>query len=124
MRGVKHPDMPQDQANDKSVGEQRAELAPYRQIFANSTDAIAILDPHGVYLEHNGAHHRRLGHSMAELRGRTPAVHMGEDLFEKVQATVELDGVYRGEVIVRTRDEQLKPIDLSAFTVRNEAGEA
>src|SRR5688572_5032025 len=107
-----------------SVVEQRAELAPYLHIFANSGDAIAILDPRGTYLEQNEAHRQLLGDSVEDLRGRTPAMHLGEDLFVKVHATLEREGTYRGEVIVRTREEQLKPTDLSCFTVRNEAGEA
>ena len=126
MRGALHPDMQQHEAKAQDMSAAGADdaLAAYRQIFSNSSDAIAILDPRGVYLEVNEAHGRLLGHGIDELRGRTPAAHVGQDLFQRIQAVLEKEGVYRGEVIGRTRDEQLKPIDLSCFTVRNAAGAA
>jgi len=61
-------------------------LALYRAIVANSTEAIAIVDPSGVYLEQNAAHYTLLGYADDELRGRTPALHMGEQVFGEVAA--------------------------------------
>src|SRR6478735_6491908 len=33
----------------------------YREIFAHSKEAIAIIDPNGYYLQQNGAHYTMLG---------------------------------------------------------------
>src|ERR1051326_8691766 len=59
-------------------------LALYRAIFANSTEAIAIVDANGFYLEQNAAHAALLGYSDDELRGKTPAIHLGDDQFAAI----------------------------------------
>ena len=43
-------------------------LALYRAIFLNSTEAIAIIDRAGRYLEQNPAHQALLGYTEHELR--------------------------------------------------------
>jgi len=46
----------------------------YREIFAHSKEAIAIIDPNGYYLQQNGAHFTLLGYADDDLKGETPAV--------------------------------------------------
>ena len=41
----------------------------YREIFSHSREAIAIIDPNGVYLQQNGAHFTLLGYSDDDLEG-------------------------------------------------------
>ena len=50
----------------------------YREIFAHSKEAIAIIDPEGFYLQQNGAHFTLLGYADDDLDGKTPAVCLGE----------------------------------------------
>src|SRR5690349_19048676 len=57
-------------------------LALYRAIFVNAPEAIAIVDTNGRYLEQNAAHLELVGYSDDELRGQTPAVHLGEAEFK------------------------------------------
>ena len=47
-------------------------MAPYRAIFANATEGIAIIDKELRYIEQNLAHRVILGYTNEELIGRTP----------------------------------------------------
>ncbi len=98
-------------------------LVLYREIFANSSDAIAIIDPQGHYLEQNAAHRALLGYSDAELHGKTPASHLGDETFARIVGELAGKGSYRGEVTSRTKSGSMLEIDLSAFAVRNDAGD-
>jgi PAS domain S-box-containing protein len=98
-------------------------LALYRSIFANSADAITIIDAHGRYLEQNPAHESLMGWSFEELRGATPAIHMGESAFAQVSATLAEHGSFRGSIRSRAKDGRLLDIELSAFAVLDVSGE-
>src|SRR5262249_9657264 len=87
-------------------------------IFHHSNDAIAIIDASGAYSAQNPAHEALLGYSLKELKGITPAIHMGES-FGRVVEIVAREGTYRGEVVSRTRTGKLVHIELSAFSVRD-----
>ncbi|HJR41979.1 MAG TPA: ATP-binding protein [Gemmatimonadaceae bacterium] len=104
-----------------STGTEQA-LALYRAIFVNSTEAIAIIDPAGHYLEQNDAHRALLGWSIAELRNQTPAIHMGEEQFATVADALARNGVYRGELRSRTRSGTFVDLELSAFAVTDNTG--
>ena len=98
-------------------------LALYRAIFVKSTEPIAIIDPKGYYLEQNAAHERLVGYSDDELRGRTPAIHLGDDQFAAIAAELEATGVSRRECQSRTKDGRQLIIELSAFSVNGSQGE-
>jgi PAS domain S-box-containing protein len=97
-------------------------LALYRAIFVKSTEPIAIIDPGGHYIEQNDAHRRLLGYSDEELRGRTPAIHLGEAGFASIAMELTTTGVSRRECISRTRDGRDLNVELSSFAVRDAAG--
>lgn len=97
-------------------------LILYREIFANSIDAIAIVDLHGRYLEQNAEHGGLLGFSDEDLHGKTPAVHLGEEGFKGIVRELGRRGSYRGEVTSRTKSGALIDVEVSAFAVLNEAG--
>ncbi|HET8782112.1 MAG TPA: ATP-binding protein [Pyrinomonadaceae bacterium] len=95
----------------------------YREIFAHSREAIAIVDPNGLYLQQNGAHFTLLGYSDDDLDGQTPALDLGEETFAEVTRQLDETGEYSGEVVCRTkRDEELN-IELTVFVMRNGLGE-
>ena len=94
----------------------------YREIFVHSNEPIAIIDPQGHYLEQNAAHRELLGYSDEELRGNTPAVHMGEDVFSQIAQALASEGEYRGEILSRRKDGEVRHIELSAFATRDEDG--
>jgi len=98
-------------------------LVLYREIFAHSNEAIAIIGTDGCYLEQNAAHRELLGYADAELAGKTPALHLGEARFREVAATLGQGGTYRNELTSRTRSGSSRDIELSAFTVRDDLGE-
>lgn len=95
----------------------------YREIFIHSREPIAIISVGGQYIEQNGAHRELLGYSDAELRGKTPAIHLGEEVFERIGRQLAVKGEYRGEVTSRTKNGELRQIELSAFAMRNSRGE-
>lgn len=95
----------------------------YQAIFRHSREPVAIIDPQGFYLEQNAAHAQLLGYTDAELRDQTPAIHLGEKVFNEVARALAQDGEYRGEVVSKTKSGETRHIELSAFAMRNESGE-
>ena len=99
------------------------ELSLYREIFDRSMDAIAIIDPAGFYLQQNDAHEAMCGYSIDELRGRTPAIHMGDAVFADVFHELQRNGRYEGEIVSRARDGRTSVLELRAFATRDVTGE-
>src|SRR5215210_1080398 len=75
----------------------------YREIFAHSKEAIAIMDPDGFYLQQNGAHFTLLGYADDDLEGKTPAIYLGEHTFREILKQLAESGDYSGETICRTK---------------------
>jgi PAS domain S-box-containing protein len=96
--------------------------ALYHQVFQASTDGIAIIDPQGKYIEQNNAHQRLTGFEDAQLVGQTPAIHLGEDTFQRIADDLARTGRFRGEVKSRTASGAVRDIELSAFTVHDDQG--
>src|SRR4026208_980718 len=69
----------------------------YREIFAHSKEAIAIIDPEGFYLQQNGAHFTLLGYADDDLEGNTPAIYLGEHTFKAIFKLLVATGDYAGE---------------------------
>jgi PAS domain S-box-containing protein len=95
----------------------------YREIFAHSKEAIAIIDPDGYYLQQNGAHFTLLGYADDDLEGKTPAIYLGEDVFQHILRELVRTGDYSGETICRTKSGEERMIELSVFTMRSGLGE-
>jgi PAS domain S-box-containing protein len=95
----------------------------YREIFAHSKEAIAIIDPDGYYLQQNGAHFTLLGYANDDLEGKTPAIYLGEETFQTILAELVRKGEYSGETTCRTRSGEERLIELSVFTMRSGLGE-
>ena len=98
-------------------------IAPYRAIFANATDGIAIIDRDAKYIEQNLAHRAILGYSDEELLGRTPAIHAGEEKFAEIAKELIGTGRCRTEMRSRRKDGQWVDIALSAFGIYDDSGE-
>lgn len=97
-------------------------LALYREIFANSSEAIAILDADGAYLEQNAAHRKLVGYEDEELRGKTPAIHLGQEGFRDLVRVLAEEGIYRKDIRSVTKNGEPVDLELSAFTVMDESG--
>jgi PAS domain S-box-containing protein len=98
-------------------------LALYRAIFVNAPEAIAIVDTNGRYLEQNAAHLELIGYSDEELRGQTPAVHLGDTEFQTIVAELVRTGTCHRECVSRSKAGREMTIELSAFAVREADGE-
>ena len=99
-------------------------LALYRAVFLNSTEPVAIIDSVGRYLEQNAAHETLLGYSAEELRGQTPAIHLGDETFRTIALELQRFGQSRNEVVSRSKDGQQRVLELSSFAVRDRSGRA
>jgi len=97
--------------------------ALYREIFAHSKEAIAIIDPEGFYLQQNGAHFTLLGYADDDLEGETPALYLGDKTFSAILKQLVASGEYAGEHIGRTRSGEERSLDVSVFTMRSGLGE-
>jgi PAS domain S-box-containing protein len=97
-------------------------LALYRAVFLNSTEPVAIIDSAGRYLEQNVAHELLLGYTADELRGRTPAIHLGDETFASIALELQQNGESRREVLSRGKDGRTRVIELSSFAVRDRLG--
>jgi PAS domain S-box-containing protein len=95
----------------------------YREIFAHSKEAIAIIDPSGYYLQQNGAHFTLLGYADEDLKGKTPAIYLGEKVFQNILDALIRVGHYGGETICRTKNGEDRTIEVSIFTMRSGLGE-
>jgi two-component system, cell cycle sensor histidine kinase and response regulator CckA len=100
-------------------------LELYRQIFANTNDAISVLDVDGRVIEQNAAHKVLLGISDEELLGKTPAVYLegGKEEFAREMDDLLQKGSYRGESRCQTKSGAWVDIELSAAIIRNDQGE-
>jgi PAS domain S-box-containing protein len=96
---------------------------PYQEIVARSPDAIAILDSAGRHLEQNHAHAVLLGFLDRELLGQTPLLHMEPDPFSRIAGVLQRAGVYRGEILSRTKGAQILSVELTAFALTPSTGE-
>jgi len=97
--------------------------ALYREIFAHSKEAIAIIDPNGFYLQQNGAHFTLLGYADTDLEGETPAIYLGRQTFSEILKQLVARGEYAGEHVCRSKNGEERTIDLSVFTMRSGLGE-
>jgi PAS domain S-box-containing protein len=97
-------------------------LALYREIFAHSSEAVAILDATGEYVEQNAAHRSLLGYENEELTGQTPALHLGQEGFRDVLRVLAEDGIYRKDVVSISKAGEPLDVELSAFAVMDESG--
>lgn len=106
--------------DEQFLAEERMRL--YKKIVENSNEGIAIIDLQGHYLEQNPAHRILVGFTDEELRGQTPAIHLGEEAFNKIASELTEKKLSVGEWTSNTKHGQV-PIGLSAFSVANEDNE-
>ncbi|WP_051524399.1 EAL domain-containing protein [Sulfurihydrogenibium subterraneum] len=105
----------------KTYLEKRYELI--YSIFLNISDAVAILDKNGYYLEQNKAHENLIGYSIEELIGKTPSIHLKKEDLEKIFQEVKSKGSYLGEIRIKTKSGEYKDVELFAFALYDENGE-
>jgi PAS domain S-box-containing protein len=104
----------------KKLDDKVRELQLYRKIFDSAYDAIAVLDPDGRYILQNPAHRQLTGYSDEELIDKTPAIHIGEEVFSSILQTLSEKGQYKGDLIGYTRAKQAIYIFLSVFPLRDD----
>jgi two-component system, NtrC family, sensor kinase len=99
------------------------QLSLYQAIITASDDAVAIFDCEGNFLENNPAHEKLLGYSLDELRDAAKPTWCSPQDTERIAASLQASGAFRGEVDARTKDSRTLHIDLSIFAVMADADE-
>ncbi len=114
-------------ATERVGDRERARL--FERSFLHSTDAMEVTDPRGFLVDVNPAFERIYGYRREEVLGRTPGmVSAGKtslETYQRMWAAI-LDpavGNWQGEVINRARDGTERPVLLSIYAVRNDAGQ-
>src|ERR1051325_5321524 len=95
----------------------------YREIFAHSKEAIAIIDADGFYLQQNGAHFTLLGYPDDELKGKTLGLGLDAETLAEIKRRLSESDEFAGEILCRTKSGEERNIDLSIFTMRSRVGE-
>ena len=98
-------------------------LRLYKEIFAHSNEAVAILDPEFRFLEQNNAHQELMGYSDEELRGLSLGALMGEEAFLESLPGFRDTPSLRFETVFRTKSGKALDAEVSTFSVQNTTGE-
>jgi PAS domain S-box-containing protein len=100
----------------------RESLQLYKQIYDSAKDGIAVIDLDGLYVQQNEAHRQLIGFADNEIRGKTPAIHLGEPVFEEIAAALRTEGRFRGEVSSLTKKGVRLTLEISAFAIKDAQG--
>lgn len=95
-------------------------LILYRSIIESSTDAIAVIDRDGRYVEQNEAHRALLGFSDQDLLGQMPTLHTVGEPYERVMTALSTYGRFEGEIVSRRKDGTGVEIEMHAFPVMDD----
>ncbi|HEY7699751.1 MAG TPA: PAS domain S-box protein, partial [Vicinamibacteria bacterium] len=101
----------------------RQKLKLYRQIYDRSYDGIVVLDANGVFVERNPIHRVLSGFKDEDLIGRSASEFFGEERVASVLLAVRETGLFRGELLAPNVDGSRTPIEISVFTILNDAGD-
>ncbi|MEI7724406.1 MAG: PAS domain-containing protein [Bacteroidota bacterium] len=94
----------------------------YREIIANSTNGIIILDTNNFFVEQNEAHRSLMGFSDMELEGKTSAFFLNDEICAIVERELAKHGKFQGEVVSHTKNGNVV-IDLTSFILHDQHGE-
>ena len=110
-----------EEVTERRRADERLRL--YRKIFEVCGEGVAIIDADGKYIEQNAAHERITGYAADEILSRTPASHLGDEGFRRMSAELLRTGRYEGELSSHNRAGDTTILDVSAFSIHNDAGE-
>jgi PAS domain S-box-containing protein len=111
------------QQTQQHLKQTEEKLRFYREIVANSNNAIAIYDAQGNFLEQNAAHYTLLGYENEELLGQqTDKILPPEASIGRICQRLQRRGSYRGEVTLRHQQGELVTVELFAFPLRDRLG--
>jgi PAS domain S-box-containing protein len=102
--------------------EAEAKLLLYRSIVQSSTDAIAVIDREGRYVEQNEAHQALLGYSDQDLFGHRPDLHTVGESYDRVMDGLSATGRFKGDIVSRRKDGSSLEIEMHAFPVLDDTG--
>jgi PAS domain S-box-containing protein len=101
----------------------RQKLKLYRQMFDRSQDGIVVLDAEGRFVERNPIHRLLSGFSDEDLIGRFAGDFFGKEIVATAMQSVRDTGSYRGELVAPRADGTQVPIEVSVFSILNDAGD-
>jgi PAS domain S-box-containing protein len=95
-------------------------LRLYRQIIANMSDAVGVIDLKFRYIERNDAHRRLFGYSDVEFFKLSPSLLVGRKRFMAAVKEMLARGAFRGELTARGHDGRVVHVETVFFPVRDE----
>jgi PAS domain S-box-containing protein len=109
-----------DSSVARKLHEKVRELELYRLIFANSIEAVAIVDRAGSVLKQNPAQHRLLGYTDEELQGRSPSLYLQEKTSAAIRDDLAKGSISEGEGEAFTKSGQSIFVEYTVFPIRSE----
>lgn len=97
-------------------------LNRYRALFLQSVEAMVFLDDQGRYAEQNPAHAGLLEYTDEDLYGHTPALAMGQPAYAAIGRQLAANGMFRGEIVARTKTGRALSLDISMFAIADRNG--
>jgi two-component system sensor histidine kinase/response regulator len=98
-------------------------LRLYKEIFARSNEAVAIIGQEFRFLEQNDAHRKLLGYSDEEIREMSPAELMGKEAFQESHRQFGDELSFRFETVLQTKSGRALDTEVSGFSILNNAGD-
>lgn len=100
---------------------------PLAAAFEFAGDSIEILDADFRFLQVNPAFERITGYSRDEVIGKTPgsllrSAHFDDSYYETIEQTLKAGRVWRGELIARRRDGEVRYQEATISPVKDAAG--
>ena len=100
----------------KNLKEAKLDEKVFKELFDKSILAMAILDEDGKYIIQNEAHKKLLGYSDEDIKGQTPAIHLGEKL-EDILDDINKKGYFSGEIKSLSKDGKFLTLWLNAYPI-------
>lgn len=100
---------------------------PLATAIEHAGDSIELLDAEFRFIHVNPAFERITGYSRAEVIGKTPgsllrSAHFDDSYYETIERTLQSGRVWRGELIARRRDGEVRYQEATISPVRDAAG--
>lgn len=110
-----------DSSVARKLHEKVRELELYRLIFANSTEAVAIVDRDGCVLKQNPAQNQLLGYTDEELHGRSPSLYLEEKTCAAIRDDLARGSISEGQGAAFTKSGQRISVEYAVFPIRSES---
>ena len=112
----------------REIGDSHEKLQQAAVVFRSTAEGVMITDPQSRIVAINNAFTKITGYSEEDVKGKKSSLlnsgRHEKNFFEDIQATVETEGEWQGEVWNRKKSGEIYPVWLTINIVRNNTNEA